>query len=347
MKTHAYVALGSDARLELIDQPEPEPRANEVVVDVETVAVNRLDLAVLSGRGPGDGVTLPFVPGIDPSGVIHSIGDEVRGLSKGQRVVAKPNIACFACRECLEGEPWACTRQTIVGVDRPGGFAPLVAIPAVNAIPIPDSLRHAEATAAIHSFPVALRMIKQAGDVTPGMRVVVIGGAGAVGTACIQLCRRSGADVVGLVGGEEKVALVRTLGATAIDHEAESDLVGAIHKATSGRGPDLVLDTAGSGPTASAALAALGWRGAYATCGAHAGGRVDLDLATLYRKRQRVVGSSASGYDDVHQVLSDLDREVIQVQIDSVLPMSEASAAYDALRSRSNLGKIVLQHEKE
>lgn len=344
MRTYAFTKQGDLTSFESIDLPEPPAEANQVVIKVETTAANRLDLAVLRGFSPDPKPDPPFIPGIDPAGTVLSLGANVVGLEPGMRVVAKPNIACLTCPNCLSGRPWACTRQRIVGVHIPGGFAPRIAIPAVNAIPIPDSVSSAEASAAIHSAPVALRMIKEAGGVTPGMHVVVIGGAGAVGSAAIQICRRLGAGVVAVVAGRKKSAFVASLGATPVDHTRGGDLVKALLEAGAGAGPDLVLDTAGSPDITAAALDALAWRGVYATCGAHGGGRIHLDLAHLYRMRQRIVGSSGSGFDDVDEVLTDMSHGVLKVQIDSTIDVSEAPRAYSILESRSNLGKIVLEH---
>lgn len=342
MKALAITTFDGVDALEPVEIPDPTCGPKEVLMEVRTVGANRLDLAVLQGRGPGAGATLPLVPGIDPAGVVRQLGEEVDGLTVGDRIVAKPNIACFECHRCLAGEPWACQRQTIVGVHRAGGFGPLVALPATNAVAIPPGVSFAEASAAVHSFPVALRMLKQAGGVKPGQVVLVLGAAGAVGSATVQLCRMAGASIIAVVSGHAKAAHVAQLGARPIDR-GRDEIAAAIGAEVPG-GVDLIVDTAGDPESTLPALAHLGWRGTYVTCGSHGGGRIDIDLGVLYRERQRLVGSAASGYDDVQESFALLAANSVRAEVARLMPIGEAHAAFAALTSRSNIGKIVLEH---
>lgn len=342
MKALAITAFGGPEALHPVELAGPVAEGNEVVIDVETVAVNRLDLAALRGRGPGATATLPLVPGIDPAGTVRQVGEDVEGLDVGERVVAKPNIACFECGHCLAGEPWACTRQKIVGVHRPGGLATSVSIPARNAVLIPGGVSFAEASASVHSFPVALRMIKQAGGVSAGQRALVLGAAGSVGACAIQLCRFYGAAVTGIVSSADKAAYVQRLGARAVDRTSR-DLEAALEEGTED-GYDLIIDTAGEPDVTLPALRGLGWRGSYVTCGSHGGGQIEVDLGSLYRNRQRIIGSSASGYDDVAEIFALLAESRLQAPIHEIRPVGEAREAYGDLASRKNIGKIVLEH---
>lgn len=342
MKALAITAFGGPEALQSVELADPAAEGNEVVIDVETVAVNRLDLAALWGRGPGATASLPLVPGIDPAGTVRQVGEDVEGLEVGKRVVAKPNIACFECPHCLAGEPWACTRQKIIGLHRLGGLATSVSIPARNAVRIPDDVTSAEASASVHSFPVALRMIKQAGGVSAGQRALVLGAAGSVGACAIQLCRFYGATVTGVVSGAHKAAYVQGFGAEAVDRTSR-DLEAALAEAA-GDGYDLIVDTAGDSDVTMPALRHLGWRGSYVTCGSHGGGQIEVDLGSLYRKRQRIIGSSASGYDDVAEIFALLGEQRLQAPIHEIRPVGEAREAYGELASRKNIGKIVLEH---
>lgn len=342
MKALAITAFGGPEALEPIELADPVAKANEVVIDVETVAVNRLDLAALWGRGPGATASLPLVPGIDPAGTVRQVGEDVKGLEVGERVVAKPNIACFECIHCLAGEPWACTRQTIVGVHRPGGLATSVSVPARNAVVIPESVSFAEASASVHSFPVALHMINQAGGISAGRRSLVLGAAGSVGASAVQLCRFYGAKVTGIVSGAEKADYVQGLGARAVDRTTQ-DLDAALEEGAES-GYDLIVDTAGEPDVTMPALRRLAWRGSYVTCGSHGGGQIEVDLGSLYRNRQRIIGSSASGYDDVAEIFGLLAERRLHAPIHEIRTVGEAREAYGDLASRKNIGKIVLEH---
>lgn len=345
MKCHAITTFDGPDGLRVIDRPDPEPGPGEVLVEVHTVGANRLDLAAMHGRGVAASAGLPLIPGIDPAGRVASISSGVTNACVGDPVVVKPNIACWSCQYCLGGEPWDCSHQTIVGVHRAGGFAPYVVVPATNVVPLPPGVTFTEATAAIHSFPVALRMIKQAGEVRPGQRVLVLGAAGAVGSSAVQLAHTAGATVIGAVSGSRKAQLVATLGASEIiDYMDAPDFARSVLEATAQYGADLVIDTAGVSRLVSGAFAAMAWRGVFVTCGAHGDGQAALDLGRLYRRRQRVIGSASSGYEDVSEVFSLLEQGTLHALVNETVHITEVRKAFLTLENRSNLGKIVLSH---
>lgn len=341
MKALGVTSFDGPEALVPLEVPEPSCGPHDVIVRVRTVAANRLDLAVLAGRGPGSGAVLPLVPGIDPAGTVAAVGHAVDDVTVGDEVVVKPNIACFACPECLAGRMWACLRQTIVGVDRPGGLAPRLSVPSANVFRLPQGVDTAEATAAVHSFPVALRMLREAGELDPGSTAVVLGAAGSVGSAAVQLLVRRGHRVVGVVSGAAKADAVTAMGATAIDR-----LGGEVDRRLGRDATDiaLIIDTAGDPELTEPALDLLGWRGVYVTCASHGGGRISLDLGALYRSRRRLIGSAASGYDDVEEVLGMLARREVRPLIDRVMDVAEAKEAFRLLAGRVNVGKIVLRH---
>ena len=190
---------------------DPVAADGEVLVEVHAASVNRLDRAVYEGRGLGRAATFPLIQGLDAAGVILEGGR----LEKGMRVVIKPTAPCGRCRWCRSDRDADCTGAQLTGIHRPGGFAEYVAVPEANVFPIPATMTYEVAAAAAHVFPVALHMIRTAG-LSTGETVFVTAGAGAIGSAAIQLARALGAEVLAACSTGAKAAVASRLGATVL-----------------------------------------------------------------------------------------------------------------------------------
>ncbi|MFN8518510.1 MAG: alcohol dehydrogenase catalytic domain-containing protein [Chloroflexota bacterium] len=208
MRAMAIDALGGVDRLALRELPRPEPAADEVLVRVATVGINRQDIITMAGRFPNPHLRLPHVPGLDPAGSVAAVGAAVTRVAVGDRVVAKPPIGCGSCELCRSGEDDACPDLRSIGVHRPGGLAEYVALPERSVFRIPDGVTFGEATAAAHSLPVALTLLRRVG-VTPADTVLVTGASGAIGWAVVQLVRVLGARAIAAVGGAAHADAIR------------------------------------------------------------------------------------------------------------------------------------------
>lgn len=343
MRAVVIPRLGGPEVLELVELPTPTPEKNEVLIEVRTVAANRQDVFTMTGTANVREMHLPHTPGIDPSGVVAALGSDVGGLQVGDRVLVKPAIACGSCSFCAAGEDDACARLQNVGVHRPGGMAEYVAVPATNVFPIPDSLGHAEATAIAHSFPVALHLLVGRAGIRPDDVVLVTGAAGAVGSAAVQLAKLRGATVVAAVGGPDRAEIVRGLGPDlVVDYGSRPSFAVDIRE----RFPDgvtLYVEPAGNPAIWSEAMKAVGRRGRIAVCGAHAGPRVELDLAWLFRNRVTVHGCSGSTIAGVREVIGIAAEGRLRPAIDSLRPLDDVRAAFERLQARENRGKVILE----
>jgi NADPH:quinone reductase-like Zn-dependent oxidoreductase len=204
---------GGPERLELRSRPDPSPGPDEVLVRTAAIGLNFADLFARAGVYPGT-PSPPFVPGMEISGTIEAVGERVRGLSPGERVVAVPIF---------------------------GGHAEKVAVPEERVVRLPNGLDLVEAAAAPVAFLTAWYALEQA-RVGQGERVVVTAAAGGVGTALLQLLARRGARTLALAGSAAKLSLCRELGSEEAGLYASA---GELLERVFGGGADVVLDAIG------------------------------------------------------------------------------------------------------
>lgn len=343
MRAVVITSIGGPDRLELADVPTPSPEPDEVLIEVRTVAANRQDVFTMQGRANVRELRLPHTPGIDPAGVVVEVGAGVHGLRIGDRVLVKPAVACADCDSCRAGEDDACARLENVGVHRPGGMAEYVAVPVTNVFHIPDGFGYDEATAIAHSFPVALQLLTARAELRSDDVVLVTGAAGAIGSATVQLAKLHGATVVAAVGGPDRAAIARDLGADLVVDYGEEPAFAARIRDAFPDGVSLYVEPAGNPGVWAEAVKAVGRRGRIAVCGSHAGPRVDLDLSWLFRNRVTIYGCSGSTVAAVHRVLELAATGRLRPSIDSHRPLADVRAGFERLLARQNRGKVILE----
>ena len=184
--------------LRLEDVPDPQPGFGEALVRVHAVAVNRLDLWVRENVGHDQKTKLPLIPGYDVAGEIVELGSDTSGVAVGDRVYVHPNNACGRCRFCLDGDEALCADFGIMGVDRDGGYAELVAAPVKNLIPL-GSATSFEAAAAVGSvYLTAYHMVFARAKLRAGETVLVMAAGSGVGGAASALAGSSIASMTTL-----------------------------------------------------------------------------------------------------------------------------------------------------
>jgi NADPH2:quinone reductase len=201
--------------LELVEAPDPEPKAGQVLVDVEAVGLAFPD--VLQCRGIYQVPTPPrYTPGGETAGVIAALGEGVEGLAVGDRIVAMG-----------------------------GGLAEKVVVQAGSAFKVPDGVSPEAAAALPVNYGTTWYALHERIQLQPGQTMLVTGAAGGTGTAAIQIGKAAGARVIAVAGGEEKANLAKAEGAdVVIDHNATPDWVDAVKEA-SGGGVDVAYDPVG------------------------------------------------------------------------------------------------------
>jgi acryloyl-coenzyme A reductase len=326
------------------DVPDPERSVGEIVVRVRAASVNRLDRAVYEGKGMGGVARFPLIQGVDAAGVVET---GMGPFEEGMRVVVKPTVACRRCLSCRRGRQADCSDAKTFGIHRQGGFAELLCVPRSNLFPLPDEVTFAEAAAAAHIHPIALRMIRSAGRLPRDATLMVTGAGGALGTAAVQLASTMNVKVVAVASSNEKLEVAGRNGATMLANRAElgDGFVEAVRFATDGTGADLVIETTGAQDVIGEAYGSLARGGTLVLVGSQPGAHLDLDVLTLYRNRRRVIGSSGSDRDDFADSFRMLAEHDLHPVISATFRLDQTQEAMDAVLERSRIGKVVIEME--
>src|SRR6201984_1770577 len=209
MKAVRIYQFGGPEVLRYEDVPAPEPRKDQVLIQVRACAMNHLDIWVRKGL---PGVKLPHILGSDVSGEIVEVGEYVSGLKSGQRVLLAPMHFCNQCAKCVAGLQNQCPEFTVLGNGVDGGNCELIADPGANVIPIPDSLDFNQAASVPLVFLTAWHMLVGRAGIRPGQTVLVLGANSGVGIAGIQVAKLFNCEVITTAGDDRKIAKARELG---------------------------------------------------------------------------------------------------------------------------------------
>jgi putative PIG3 family NAD(P)H quinone oxidoreductase len=324
MRAITIPAPGGPDVLTLTEVPDPVPAAGEVLIDIAAAGLNRADLLQRRGLYPPPAGAPPY-PGMECSGTIVAVGDDVAGWQPGDQVCA-----------LLGG----------------GGYAEKVAVPATQVLPIPHGVGLVAAAAlpevacTVHSNVVAL------GRLTAGETLLVHGGASGIGTFAIQLGRALGVTIACTAGTAAKLDRCRALGAELAISYRNEDFVAALQEFTAGRGADVILDLMGA-PYLMRNLAALASNGRLVIIGMQGGTRTEIDLNALLRKRASIIATTLRARPEAEkaaivaavraQVWPLVEAGQIQPVIETVLPLADAGRAHELMESGAHTGKILLR----
>ncbi len=312
-------------------------------MDVRACGLNRLDLWLEEGALPIP-LQLPRTPGGEIAGVIAEVGANVasRSWKPGDRVAVQSNLFCGECEFCLAGDESLCLRGQLLGVQRDGGFAEKVVVPARALVPLPDAVEFEASAALTLAGSTAMHMLTDRVRVPAGKRVLVIAGASGVGSAAIQIARQLGGCVIATGSTQAKRDLALSLGAHSAVDSTQEDWPREVRHLTKKRGVDLVVEHVG-GPVFEQALDCLARGGSIVTCGATAGRDVRFNLWPFFVKQQKIVGSYGRTRTDMKATLDWIGAGKLKPVIDRVVPLPETPAAFAALRQRAVLGKALVK----
>ncbi|MFF1654944.1 zinc-binding alcohol dehydrogenase family protein [Streptomyces sp. NPDC058255] len=313
-----------------VEVPDPVAAPGQVLVKVAAAGVNRADALIRAGVYHRAGRP-PLIPGVEAAGVVAAVGEGVSDLSVGQRVMA------------------------LDGVNAPGFYAELAAVPAGQVAPLPDGVDLTEAAALPVAWLSAWYCLRHLARVTTDDTVVVKAAASGVGSAAVQIAAEAGARVIAVAGSPEKTAWAAELGAHAVvDTSAHPDdaEVDEVLRLTEGRGADVVLDTVG-GRAFGRSLRQIGHGGRVVTLANVALEPSTVDTRDFYPKNAAVLGFQLTnlqihGYDpraDLRELARRVAAGTYRVPVETVLPLDQARAAHERLERRDNRGKIVLAVE--
>jgi putative PIG3 family NAD(P)H quinone oxidoreductase len=323
MKAIQITEPGGPEVLAWTQTPDPVPAAGEVLIEVAASAVNRADLLQRAGFYPPPAGASAIL-GLECSGRIAALGDGVTGWSVGDEVCA-----------LLSG----------------GGYAELVAVPAVQVLPAPKGIDLVSAAGLPETVCTVWSNVFMSAGLQPRETLLVHGGAGGIGTTAIQLAKALGARVVATAGSPEKVVRCRELGAdAAIDYKTE-DFVARLDELTAGHGADVILDNMGASYLGRN-LDALAVNGRLVVIGLQGGGRGELDLGKLMSKRAAIIstGLRARPVAEKGAIVSAVREHVWPLTADGALtvvadrrfPLAEAADAHRLVESSGHVGKVLL-----
>lgn len=341
MKAVIFRQHGGPEVLEYTDVPEPQIRANEVLVEVKACALNHLDIWVRGGL-PGIEIPLPHILGDDVAGVAKQVGELVTWVKVGDEVMVQPGVSCGHCEACLSGNDNFCREYDIVGYRRDGGYAELVAVPGVNIVPKPSQLSWEEAAALPLVTVTAWHMLVTRAKVQPGETVLVQAAGSGVGSVAIQIAKLRGARVITTASSDEKLAHARELGADETINYTSSDWPKEVRRLTHRQGVDVVVEHTGAA-TWPGSIASLKTGGRLVTCGATSGYDAHTDLRQVFYRHLNILGSFMGSKAELLEAMKFVEQGKIRGVVDRVLPLSEARQAHELIENRAQFGKVVLK----
>jgi NADPH:quinone reductase-like Zn-dependent oxidoreductase len=341
MKAVQLIGHGAPGQFKFSDVPDPVPAADEVVVRVRACGLNRLDLWLEEGSLPIP-VKLPRIPGSEISGEVLAPGRDVSDWRVGDRVAVQSNLFCGHCEFCARGEESVCLHGKLLGVDRDGGFAEQVAVPASALVRLPANVDFAASAALTLAGSTAMHMLTQRASVRPGDWVLVMGGASGVGSVAIQIARQLGGQVISTGSTEAKRQFALGLGAGHVIDSSKTDWPSEVREITGKRGVDLVVEHIG-GEVLLQCFTCLARGGTIVTCGATAGREVRLKLWSFFVKEQKLVGSYGRSRKDIQAILEWAAQGKIKPATAQIFPLERTPAAFTALRQRLVLGKALIE----
>jgi len=324
---HAWLCetlSGVDA-LSWKELPTPEPKVGEVRIAIEAASLNFPDLLIVQGKYQFK-PELPFVPGAEYAGRVDAVGEGVTRLKVGDAVAA------------------------IAGT---GGFGTHAIVAAERVLPLPPGFAVRDGAAFAFTYGTSHHALMDRAQLQAGETVLVLGAAGGVGTAALQIAKAAGARVIAAASTDEKCELCRGLGADATLNYTTQNVRETLKALTGGKGPDVVYDPVG-GDLAESVFRSIAWRGRYLVIGFAGGGIPALPWNLALLKGASVVGvfwgdfvkrepkASAAG---LAQLASWYAQGLIKPVVDRAMPMSELKSAYERMGSRQVMGKLLLINE--
>jgi len=338
MKAVRIHQFGGPEVLTYEDVPDPEPRKDGVLVRVKACALNHLDLWVRKGL---PGVKLPHILGSDVAGEVVTTGEYVSGFKSGQRVLLAPMHYCGHCAKCVAGLQNQCCEFTVLGNGVDGGNCELIAVPAANVIPIPDSLDFNQAASVPLVFLTAWHMLVGRAGVRPGQTVLVLGASSGVGIAAIQIAKLFHCRVITTAGDQTKLEKARALGADFGINHYQQKISEEVRKITNKEGVDIVIEHVGAA-TWDESLKSLKTGGTLVTCGATTGSNVGVELRHLFSRQLSLLGSYMGTMGELHEVLAHVFAGRLKPVVDRVFPLKDIRAAHEYLEKSQMFGKLVV-----
>ena len=325
MKAVLCRELGSEDLLTVDDLEEPECGDHQVLIQVCAAGVNFPDVLMIRGLYQFK-PDLPFTPGSEVAGDVIAVGAAVKNIHVGQRVCALTGLGAFAEKVAVD--------TSILMVS-----------------PIPPNMDYITASAFTMTYNTAYFGLKQRGQLCSGETLLVLGAAGGIGSAAVELGKAMGATVIAAASSDKKLALAKELGADHLINYSETNLKHAVKDITHGNGANVVYDPVG-GDLFHQALAGLAWRGRYLVMGYASGEIPTLAVNRLLLKCASAVGVAWGEFsvrepgvnaENFKELLLLYERGKIKPRVSQVFPLEKTAEALGILSKRKAMGKVVVQ----
>jgi NADPH:quinone reductase len=323
MKAVVCKEFGPPEKLVIEEVESPSAGPGELLIEVRASTVTFPDALMIEDKYQFK-ASLPYIPGGEVAGVVRELGEGVTGFEVGERVVGSTGLV--------------------------GGFAELCRSPADGARKIPDNLGFAESTGINYAYGTGYYGLKYRGNLKPGETLLVLGAAGNVGLAAVELGKLMGARVIAAASSAEKLAVCRDRGADETINYSNEDLKKRAKELSGGKGVDVIYDCIG-GDYAEAALRAIAWEGRFLVIGFTAGiPRLALNLTLL--KGCEVVGVFFGAMiskepEKLKEIMAELDRYAVEGKLNPYVSarytLDDAPKALAALLERKVTGKVVIE----
>lgn len=320
MQTIEVTQFGGPEQLRLREEATPTPKAGQLLIEVKASGINFADLVARSGHYPPV-PSVPFRPGFEVAGTVIEVGEGVEGFQKGARVMA-----------LVQG----------------GGYASHAVVEASNAVPLPDSLDFAPATALLIQGLTAYFLL-EAGNFQAGDTVLIPSAAGGLGSLAVQMAKLKGAGKVIGLASPSKHDHVRALGADEVFDYTQSGWSKPVLDATNGKGVDIFLDS--QGDPAGEGKDALADGARWLVFGGQAGSGGALGAASFMSLMFRNVSIRGyTLYSDIHRVQLALPELIgwaasgqLRIEANDRFALADAARAHEAIANRKTSGKVVLE----
>jgi NADPH2:quinone reductase len=320
MKAILCKEYGPPESLVIEEVPSPEPKKGEVVLEVHAAAVNFPDVLIIQNKYQFK-PPLPFSPGGEVAGKVIKVGEGVTKVKVGDRVIG-------SCG-------W-------------GGFAEEIALDEARVTPIPDGMDFVTASAFLMTYGTSHHALKDRAALKPGETLLVLGAAGGVGLAAVELGKAMGARVIAAASSEDKLAVCKEQGE--LDRDAQKALTDRIKELTGGQGADVVYDPVG-GDYSEAALRATNWEGRFLVIGFASGPipKIPLNLALL--KGCQIVGVFWGAFtgrepkrhqENLKELMGWFGEGKLKPHVSRTYKFEEVAEALNDMAARKVKGKIVL-----
>ncbi|MFL6469413.1 MAG: alcohol dehydrogenase [Nitrososphaeraceae archaeon] len=330
----------------------PKPKGSQVLIKVNSSGVCHSDIHLWEGgyEGPSGqflkttdrGVKYPLTPGHEIAGTVESMGEEVEGFNKNERVIVFPWIGEGLCPACRIGQENLCDKPRSLGIYTDGGYADYVLVPNYKYLVKLDEDMDLDASATLScSALTAYGAIKNT-DLKPNNNVVIVG-AGGLGLMAMQIAKAiSGAKIIAMDLDDQKLDIAKKNGADNTINSKKQDPLKAIMELTDKMGADAIIDFVNASKTVETDMQMLRRRAKLVLVGLF-GGELKLNLITMPTRAYKIIGSYTGSISEMVELVSLAKRGVIKPVVSERFKLDQATEALSKLKDGKITGRGVIK----